>query len=333
MTASGNSYFLFVTGMVRAMENRLLGRGSIELMLRAGTGDEALAVLRNTRYSAFPDLTREPFFIDPLIKNARSELFEFIDKYSGDTEAGYIFRLDYDYHNMKILLRRKISGGGKGDLLSDLGNVNVELMEDVFEHELYELLPPVMRESVSTAIEVYFTQKKGALINPVFDRHLFADMLNSTASKRSPVIRNYIRRRIDAVNIMTLLRHGTKSAADKYADYLFIVGGFIEAELFRDGLDAPLKTAAGIAAGHDLRGIGTAIAAKNNMLYAAERECRSLVMRELEAADFMISGVEPLFAYGCRADNELKNIGMMLSSKYPGFNRGIVEAMLQHGGE
>jgi vacuolar-type H+-ATPase subunit C/Vma6 len=109
MAVTGNSWFLFVTGMVRSLENRMLDRGNIDAMLRAETGDDLTGLLRNTRYSAFPDLSREPFVYESLVKSAREHLFNFIDKYSGDTGAGYIFRADYDYHNMKVLLRRKIN--------------------------------------------------------------------------------------------------------------------------------------------------------------------------------------------------------------------------------
>lgn len=333
MAGTGNSWFIFVTGMVRALENSMLGRGNIEAMLRAETGDDVLGLLRNTRYSAFPDLSREPFVYESLVNNARGQLFNFIDKYSGDTGAGYIFRADYDYHNMKILLRRKITGEEKIDPLSGLGNFSAELMEEIFEHELYELLPPVMRDSVSAAIEVYFTHKRFALINPVFDTFLFRDLLESEASEKSWLIRNYIRRRIDAANIMTALRSIGRKAGDDSMEYLFIDGGFIDAGLFLRGDKEYLKLIQEIAVKYDLPGINASLIDKAGMLYAAERECRAMMMRELEAADFMISGVEPLFAYGCRADEELKNIGMIISSKYPEFNRGIIETMLARGGE
>lgn len=116
-------------------------------------------------------------------------------------------------------------------------------------------------------------------------------------------------------------------------EYLFIDGGFIDAGLFSSSDKEHLKLIQEIAVKYDLPGINASLIDKAGMLYAAERECRAMMMRELEAADFMITGVEPLFAYGCRADEELKNIGMIISSKYPEFNRGIIETMLARGGE
>lgn len=333
MRVTGDSSFLFITGMVRALENRLLGRGNIEAMLRAESGDDAVNILKGTRYSALPVLNMEPFSADMLIKKVRGELFDFIDRYSMDTGAGCIFRLDYDYHNMKILLRRKIFSDGEGDLLSDLGTMSIESMTEIFEHEDYSSLPVFMRKAVSAAIEKYFSLKKTYIINPVFDRSLFAQLLDAAGSTGSALICNYIRRKIDAVNIMSLLRVKGKSGVEDYADYLFFDGGFIAAEMFRVGVKEPLKTLLEIAAKNDLHGVTAALSEKSNMLYAVERECRAMMMRELEAADFMITGIEPLFAYGSRADNELKNIGMILSSKFPEFNSGIAETMLIRGGE
>ncbi len=333
MRGSADSYFLFITGMVRALENRLLGRGNFEAMLRFETGDDVVNILKGTSYSSLPVLNMEPFSAEILIKKVRGELFDFIDRYSLDTGAGYIFRLDYDYHNMKILLRRKIFSDGAGDILSDSGTISIESMTEIFEHEDYASLPVFMREAVSAAIEGYFGMKKIFIINPLFDRFLFADLLSSGASEKSALIRNYIRVRIDAANIMALLRINGRSAADEYADYLFVEGGVIDAGIFRAGVKEPVKRLSEIAAKHDLHGISAALSEKRNVIYAVERECRAMMMRELEAADFMITGIEPLFAYGCRADNELKNIGMILSSKFPEFDSSIAETMLLRGGE
>lgn len=333
MRGTGDSYFLFITGMVRTLENRLLGRGNFEAMLRAETGDDALGILKGTRYSSQPVLNMEPFSAEILIKKVRGELFDFIDRYSGDTGAGIIFRLDYDYHNMKILMRRKIFSDGSDDPLSDSGTIGIESITEIFEHEDYESLPVFMRDAVSSAIDKYFSLKKTFIINLLFDRFLFAHLLAAADSTGSALICSYIRRRIDAANIMSLLRINGKNGFEDYAEYLFSDGGFIDAEMFRRGINESSKNLSEIAAKYDLRGVSAALSEKSSILYSAERECRAMIMRELDAADFMITGVEPLFAYGCRADNELKNIGMVLSSKFPEFDRAIVEIMLKHGGE
>lgn len=332
MRATGDSYFIFITGMIRALENRLLGRGNYEAMLRAETIDDVSGLLKTTSYASQTVLNMGPFSAEILIKKARSELFDFIDRYSRDTGAGRIFRLDYDYHNIKILLRRKIFSEETVDRLSDLGTMNLELITGIFAQEDYGSLPEFMRDAVSTAIEKYFSLKKTFLINLVSDSYLFAHLLAAADSTGSALICNYIRRRIDAANIMSLMRINGKIGFQDCMDYMFFEGGFIAPEIFRRGINEPLKTVSEIAAKYDLRGVSSALGEKNTMIYAVERECRAIMIRELEAADFMISGVEPLFAYGCRSDNELKNLGMILSSKSPGFDRSIVEKMLQHGG-
>jgi hypothetical protein len=124
-----------------------------------------------------------------------------------------------------------------------------------------------------------------------------------------------------------------RKVGDDSMEYLFIDGGFIDAGLYRSGDKEHLKLIQEIAVKYDLPGINASLIDKAGMLYAAERECRAMMMRELETADFMITGVEPLFAYGCRVGEELKYIGMILSSKYLEFNRGIIETMLARGGE
>lgn len=328
-----DSDFLFVTGMVRSMENSLLSRSTLESLLRSVSFADAVNILSSTRYSSFADPGIEPFSAGMLITSARAELFDFIDRYSRDSGAAYLFRLDYDYHNMKMLLMRKLYQDERPGVLSDFGNVSSEDMNLIFAEEDYNRLPPVMREAVSNAIEEYFGLKKYYIINLIFDRYLFLDMLGSAAATGSALIKNFIQRRIDAVNIMALLRVRERRDIENYREYLFIDGGSIDAEFFRRGLSEPSRALSDAAMLFDLNSVVSALSEKSNMVYAVERACRGLVMNELVPADCMISGVEPLFAYCCRVDNELRNIGMILSSKVPGFSREIVETLFQYGGE
>ena len=332
MMRRGNSSFLFVAGMVRALEKRLIGRPVIESMLRADSVDGIAEILKNTAYSTWIEKAGREFRAADMISSMRSELYSFIEKYSYGSGAGALFRLDYDYYNMKVLLKKNIFTGQKMASLSELGNFGAGFMEDIFAEERYGSLPSIMGEAVSSAIEAYYSVKKQPVIDLVMDIYLFRDLLERGAVTGEGVVERYIRRRIDIVNILTLLRNGGKSGIEDYMSYLFIDGGFISTEEFINAADDPLKTLKLIALKNDLDGISEALNGKEYTVYAAERECRAVMLDELEPADFMITGVEPLFAYGCRADDELRNVGMIFASKAPGFDRGAADILLGAGG-
>ncbi len=203
-------------------------------------------------------------------------------------------------------------------------------MERIFEREEYGSLPGIMRDAVYAAIEGYYSVKKGFIIDFVSDSYLLKDLLERAVSSGGKIIENYFRRRIDAVNIMSLLRGN--EAIMKYSDYLFIEGGIIETDLLKKAMDDPRRGLAEIAARKDLDGIGSALDEKVYLKYAVERECRKLMMMELYMARFMISGIEPLFAYACRVESDLKTIGMIFASKNPAMKRGAAEASVPDGG-
>ncbi|MBQ9733624.1 MAG: V-type ATPase subunit, partial [Clostridia bacterium] len=108
-----NTKYLFLTSMIRAREAGMLTADKVERMLTAPGFAEACAVAADCGY---PDMNgmsiRE--VEDTLSAHRRAEI-EDIALIVPDSELVDLFRLKYDYHSAKVMVK---SDGTKKDLLS-----------------------------------------------------------------------------------------------------------------------------------------------------------------------------------------------------------------------
>ena len=111
--------FLSISSRVRVLESRLLTRDGAERMLAAPTGEGAARVLAELGY---PELSRlTPPALEAMLARARAETFR--DMEEGAPERGLVtvFRIRYDYHNAKALVKAQAVEAEAGPLLAEGG--------------------------------------------------------------------------------------------------------------------------------------------------------------------------------------------------------------------
>ena len=110
--------YLALSARIRAMENQLLTPERMEQILQAGDDREVERILNECGYPAF-DMTSAKA-MDEAICTVRQALFDELQELPNPALAE-IFRIKYDYHNLKALLK-----GGFEDvkhILVDQGRV------------------------------------------------------------------------------------------------------------------------------------------------------------------------------------------------------------------
>ncbi|MBD5148705.1 MAG: V-type ATPase subunit, partial [Oscillibacter sp.] len=95
--------YLVISARIKAMETGLLTRERMEQVLEARTDEEALKILQDCGY---PELdAADPEAMDAALAQAREETLS--DLAGGAPDPRYIdvFKLKYDYHNVKAFLK------------------------------------------------------------------------------------------------------------------------------------------------------------------------------------------------------------------------------------
>ena len=129
--------YLFISSMLKARENRMLRRDRLEQMLSSGSFEEAARLLAEI---GWPDLSgKGSAAVSEALAKRQAEIYAEITRFVPEKELVGIFRLKYDYHNAKTIVKGEGAGVDAAYLLSDAGQVEPEKLEAAFREEIETL--------------------------------------------------------------------------------------------------------------------------------------------------------------------------------------------------
>ena len=197
--------YLAISARVRAMETTLLTAERMERLLEARSDEEVSKLLQDCGY---PELdAARPEAMDAALSQAREELLT--DLGDGAPDPGYIdiFKLKYDYHNAKAILKAAAMGTSPDRMLMDMGRIGAAELKTAVESGELDKLPGALPAAVAEAKSVLDTTRDPQLSDIVLDRWMYRDMAQVAEDTGSQFLRGYVETQIDAANLRALLQH------------------------------------------------------------------------------------------------------------------------------
>lgn len=321
--------YLAISARIRAMENGLLTRERMEQVLDARTDDEAVKILQECGY---PELdATHPEAMDAALSAAREATLADLTDSAPDPRYIDIFKLKYDYHNVKAVLKADAMGTDAGHMLMDMGRVSAEELKEAVQSGELENLPVRLAAAVAEAKEVLDTTRDPQLSDIVLDRWCYKDMDDVAEATGSKFLHGYVKAQIDAANLRSLVR---TIRMGKNADFLkgvLFEGGDIET-------DAILKiSAAGGSGMMELYGPtrfqaaaeAGAEALRGGALTRFEKLCDDAVGDYLAGAQFVPFGEAPLLGYLAARETEYTNLRILLLGRSTGLPADVIRSRLR----
>ena len=321
--------YLAVSARIRAMENRLLTDERMEQLLSARTEEEVTRVLQDCGYPALSAMA--PDEMDAALSAVRRETLE--DLGDGVPDAGYldVFKLQYDYHNAKAILKAAAMGTDPASMLTELGRVPAEELREAVRTGEYGALPPMLAAAVAEARDVLDTTRDPQLCDVLLDRWSFREELAAAEDAGSEFLTGYVRTRIDSANLRSLVR---TLRMGKDADFLrgvLVEGG----ELSTDAVAAvAADRGRGLAELYAPTALGKAAEAgaealRGGPLTEFEKLCDEAVDGYLAGAQLIPFGEAPLVAYLAARDTEITNLRILLLGRRAGLAPEVIRSRLR----
>ena len=196
--------YLAISARIKAMENGLLTRERMEQVLEARTDEEALKLLQE---SGYPELhATDPESLDAALSASREETLADLADSVPDPRYIDIFKLKYDYHNVKAILKAGAMGVSPDHMLMDMGRVSTAELKKALQSGELENLPPMVASAAAEAREVLETTRDPQLSDIVLDRWCYKDMDAVAETTGSAFLHGYVKAQIDAANLRSLVR-------------------------------------------------------------------------------------------------------------------------------
>ena len=301
--------YLVISARVKSLETRLLTEERLEQILEAKTGEEAAKLLQEWGYPQL-DAAR-PETMDAALAAVREDTMADLAEGMPDKRYLELFKIKYDYHNVKALLKAEVMGVPADHMLMDMGRVPAA--------------------DLAEARQVLETTRDPQLSDIVLDRAAYRDMADLADATGSAFLRGYVAVQIDAVNLRTAVRTLRMGKGTDFLLGVLLEGGEISP-------DAVLKAASGGGTGlRDLYGatrFRTAAEAGTDALSGGpltefEKRCGDAVGEYLAGARYVPFGEAPLVGYLAARETEYTNLRIVLMGRAAGIDPAVIRTRLR----
>ena len=301
--------YLCLSAMLRARETRMLAADRAARMLEASGFEESAKLLVDCGYEDLGGMNAAG--IDAALSERRAAIFSELENLVPDKALVELFRLKYDYHNAKAVLKGEAMGVDPLRLMSGSGRIAPEKLKAAYDEERVSDLPPVLGAAMVEAGSTLARTANPQLADFELDRACFDEMKAIAAELDNPFISGYVKLLVDAANLKSAVRTARMHKSADFLSTVLIKGG---ADIDRiaaadgDGLAAifahtPLEKAA--AAGAE--------AIAGGSMTEFERLCDNAINDYLRSAKLVSYGPEVVAAYIAAVENEITAVRMILT--------------------
>ncbi len=326
--ANKKEEYLYLTALLRAREARMLTRDKAERMLEAPSFDEAAKLLTDCGYKDMSGMNAKE--VDKTLNERRAAEFAELARMAPNALLVDVFRMKYDYHNAKTIIKSEAEGIERPDLMSDSGRLSPQTLTEAFREEKYLGIPTLLADAMITAKNTLARSGNPQQADFILDRAYFEELFRDAEKLDSKFLSGYARTMIDSANLRSAVR---TLRMHKDADFLrtaLIPGGSVSPErlvmssVSGEGLavlfaSTILETAASLGAA----------AASGGTMTKFELECDNAVTAYLTNARLIAFGEEPVIAYLAALEGEITTIRMILTGRLAGIAPDVIRERLR----
>ena len=319
--------YLFISSMLKARENRMLRRDRLEQMLSSGSFEEAARLLAEI---GWPDLTgKGSAAVSEALAKRQAEIYAEITRFVPEKELVGIFRLKYDYHNAKTIVKGEGAGVDAAYLLSDAGQIEPEKLEAAFREDSFQFTPGKLGPAMAEAKGILARTGNPQLADFALDKAYYEDLKSLADAVSSPFVKGYVTTLIDSANLRAAVRARRMQKDAGFLEGVLVPGGSVDpAEICRalgqDEPFAPLFAASALFAAAQAGDESQA-----GSLTAFERLCDDTLTAYFAKARTVVFGEQVVIAYLCALETEIAAARMIVNGLQIGLPADTIRTRLR----
>jgi V/A-type H+-transporting ATPase subunit C len=328
----------YAVARIRAMEPMLLDSGVIQRLLEADDLTGALKILGETCYAkSLTEKGAQERYDSALEAEFLSSVME-LRAFVPDKELVDLFRIQYDFHNVKVILKSSILAkrGGKKrwELMTSLGTIPTDSLIVSVESEDYNLLPYGLSSIIPAALSLWEQSHDIVEVEKLLDSGLFAAMLKVADGFGEPGVLKWVKARIDSENFRNLLRLKRFGIGAQKAAAFLHAGGTVSVDALVQLLPEPFESWGRALSHFD---VGVAISKVqdeggfDSQIVSLEKALDDYCRDVVSLARYSPDAPENVLAYLWGKEMEIKNIRTVLVSKGSPAGRDETRRMLRNG--
>lgn len=310
---------------IRCHETGLLGAAHLQRMLE-GSAEEAVRQLVDLSYGGLSDAT--PADAERMVAHALAEAYALVKEVSFAPAVTDVFLMKADVHNLKLLLKLRLTQSGETPALLRGGLYDPEILASMVEAASYKELPPQL-EAALTALEAQFQNGVDpALISAALD----GAYVQYAYDTKEELVVPYFKALADFNNVLAALRLRQMGGLAERLRALLLPAGNIPHATLVSALEAPLEALPALLANGPARPAllkGLMALQNGEGLAALERERDNYLMARFTGARYDNNSIAPVVAYLLAREQEAACVRLILTAKRNGLPESIITERLR----
>lgn len=311
--------YVYVSAYVRSKERRLLDAKGISRMLCAKSVQEAVRVLGDFGYSIEEGFRgSECATTDILLSRELAEAYRAVIVMLPQKDALNAMLLQYDYQNIKALIKGEMAEVNPSDALVDIGTIPKESLARMIKERDFLSMSSYMKSSVEYALEDFAKCRDPQHIDFILDRACYLEMKKEAEKTGCQYLVGYVMLLIDSINLKTFARLREMNRDWVAFNKVFLPGGNIEESVFVGGFDEDyVHFSEKLSSYHNFQEVmekGGKQLADTGRFTELERLCDDAIMEYAIQARYVSAGLEIPVAYLIAMEGEVRLIRIILSA-------------------
>lgn len=315
---------LYGVARIRCHEKDLIGKDKLHRMAE-GTLEDAMRVLQDAGYGHVAEAGAAQG--EELIASELRAAYQLVREVTFDQKLTDLFLMKADIHNLKLLLKLRLTGSQDKPALMEGGCYTQEALAKMVQEGSYKELPEELAQALMGLEQSFQTGVDPAEISIRLDRAYIAYALRTGGKEAQP----YFKAQADFGNILTALRiRANGGGAAKLRDALLPEGDIPHSRIMQaleapaDGLGKLLAT--GPVRDRVLKGLDGYL--KNGSIAGLERE-RDNYLISLASQGKYAEGIGPVIGYLMAREQEAKCVRLILTAKRNGLEESVITERLR----
>lgn len=323
--------YLHANSRIWEMERLLLTADSLDRMVDYKNNEDVIKALAEYGYE-LRSVEKGTDELEASISASRGRLFNELTAIAPDKRVVDIFKIKYDYHNIKVILKSSVTGDNPEPIMVNFGRFAPRNLRDrIIRDELSEF-PVIMQKAIAEAKDILARTSDAQLTDVVLDRALHTEMAAIAVETRSDYLSGYVRMLIDAANLRTLVRSALMRKDAEFVRSSLIGGGDIKTSDIVSFGDLTASLSEGVYQNTKFKNAaaeGLSVIESGGSLTRFEKLCDDAVTEYIRKAHSVAFGEAPLIAFLAAKEAEVTAIRTIISGRLAGVPGGEIRGRLR----
>lgn len=320
--------YVFLSSRIKAMEGGLLSKERVERMLDAPTNEDAAKILVECGYPELSEVTGDA--LEAALTEQQKRTMADLGNLAPDGTVVDVFKLRYDYHNAKVLVKAEALGIDQNHLLVWGGRYAPDRMAEEYSREKLKDCSEFLRRGVARAREVLGATGDPQIADFALDRAYFEELSVMAQSTGCKFLAGYAALLIDVANLRAMVRVSRLNKGTEFLKQVLVPGGNVSERTLANVRGDELSSVFHYGVLVEAAAEGAAKSAPGSgSLTEFERLCDDAVMSYLAGARMVPFGPETIVGYLYAREAEATVIRTIMSGRMAGLSSETIRQRLR----